>query len=84
MLKVPRWLYNTQDRAAIFNTQEDIDAAIAEGWKESPADVVAQEVDEKSALIAEAEALGIDVDKRWGVQKLKDVIAAAKVEVIEE
>ena len=32
--------------------------------------------DEKDALQAQAEALGIDVDGRWGVAKLKAAIAA--------
>lgn len=35
---------------------------------------------EKDALAAEAEALGIDVDKRWGVAKLKAAIEAKKAE----
>jgi hypothetical protein len=34
--------------------------------------------DEKDALVTEAEALGIDVDKRWGVTRLKAEIDAAK------
>ena len=36
------------------------------------------EPDEKDALQAEAEALGIYFDKRWGVAKLRAAIAAAK------
>lgn len=31
-------------------------------------------------LIAEAESLGIEVDKRWGEKKLKEAIAAANAE----
>lgn len=34
--------------------------------------------DEKDDLVAEAEALGIDVDKRWGVTKLRAAIDAKK------
>lgn len=34
--------------------------------------------DEKDALVAEAEGLGIDVDKRWGVTRLKAEIETAK------
>lgn len=37
------------------------------------------EVDEKSALIDEAEALGIDIDKRWGVARLRSEVSAKKV-----
>lgn len=37
-----------------------------------------EEVDEKASLKAEAEALGIDVDGRWGVGRLKTEIEAKK------
>ena len=37
-----------------------------------------QEVTEKTALKAEAEALGIAVDGRWGVARLQAEIAAKK------
>lgn len=76
MNRIPGWLYNTGDRRELFLTEAELDAAIADGWKQSPADVV--EGDEKADLIAKAEALGIEVDKRWGVQKLKDAIAGAE------
>lgn len=36
------------------------------------------EPDEKDTLVAEAEALGIDVDKRWGVARLTSEIEKAK------
>lgn len=36
--------------------------------------------DEKEALVSEAEALGLDVDKRWGVAKLRAAIDAKKAE----
>lgn len=42
-----------------------------------PAETRAED-NEKSALVAEAEALGIDVDGRWSVRRLKLEIAAAK------
>lgn len=39
--------------------------------------------DGKAALVAEAEALGIDVDGRWSVRRLKLEIAAAKAASVE-
>lgn len=36
------------------------------------------EPDDKAALVAEAEALGIDVDKRWGAARLIAEISKAK------
>lgn len=45
---------------------------------EEPAAEPEAEPDEKAALVAEAEALGIDVDGRWGVSRLKSAIAAKK------
>ena len=38
--------------------------------------------DGKAGLQAEAEALGVTVDKRWGVKRLADEILAAR-EVVE-
>lgn len=43
----------------------------------SPAETRADD-DGKAALVAEAEALGIDVDGRWSVRRLKLEIANAK------
>lgn len=34
------------------------------------------DVDEKRELVDQAESLGIKIDKRWGLNKLKEVIAA--------
>lgn len=34
------------------------------------------QVDEKRELLDQAEALGIEVDKRWGIKKLKEVVEA--------
>jgi len=36
------------------------------------------EADDKAALQVGAEALGVDVDKRWGIARLKSEIEAAK------
>lgn len=38
----------------------------------------APELDEKDDLVAKAEALGIDVDKRWGAHRLRLEIEKAK------
>ncbi|WP_332116068.1 STY1053 family phage-associated protein [Azorhizobium caulinodans] len=35
-----------------------------------------EEVDEKATLQAQAESLGIAIDRRWGVKKLREEIAA--------
>lgn len=34
--------------------------------------------DERAALIAEAEAAGVTIDKRWGIDRIKAAIAGAK------
>jgi hypothetical protein len=53
---------------------------LADGWSESPWDLdaiqFAPEPDEKTELIAQAEALGIDVDRRWSVVRLRREIGA--------
>lgn len=35
-----------------------------------------EDADEKTALQAQAESLGLVIDRRWGVKKLRDEIAA--------
>lgn len=39
-------------------------------------DAPAPTLDEKAALQAEAETLGVEVDKRWGIDRLRAEIAA--------
>lgn len=57
-------------------------APVTEPAGESEAPVApageAPEADDKAALQTEAESLGIDVDKRWGIVRLKSEIEAAK------
>lgn len=43
-----------------------------------PEPEAAPSVSDKNALLAEAADLGIEVDRRWGVQRLRDAIAAAR------
>lgn len=58
--------------------QADDSSITIEGDGSIHVDVSADDVDEKAALKAEAEALGIDVDGRWGVGRLKAEIEAKK------
>lgn len=55
-----------------------VDPPVGEGETPSVPAGETGETDDKAALQAEAEALGIDVDKRWGVARLKSEIEAAK------
>jgi hypothetical protein len=51
-----------------------------EAIEEAPLPVVVVERprDDKAALLMEAEELGLDVDKRWSVARLRDEISKAK------
>lgn len=76
----------------IVKDQADLDSASAEGWRldqyaakeshekqEVQGQEAAQEVlTERQKLEAQAEALGVKVDKRWGDAKLKAAIEAAQ------
>jgi hypothetical protein len=42
------------------------------------APVVETAADDREALLARAEALGVDVDKRWGVARLRAALDAAE------
>ena len=60
---------------------EGVDPAVqSEGEGEPPSAPIGEtgESDDKVALQAEAEGVGVDVDKRWGVARLKAEIEAAK------
>ena len=58
-------------------------AAIETAVKLPAAEIRNADADDKETLVAEAEALGIDVDKRWGAAKLKSAIEAAKAKAAE-
>lgn len=44
--------------------------------------VIVREGDEKAELLNRAERLGARVDKRWGVEKLREVVEAAETEAV--
>lgn len=84
--KYPRWKY-AQGNAVIVE-DEAAEAALEGQWYDSPADIPAPVIEsseeeqllidakaEKDALLAEAEARGITVDKRWGIARLKEALA---------
>lgn len=63
----------------------DVVAAEKNGWvrTQAPAPVEAPAVetpqdDDKEALILKAEALGVRVDRRWSIARLKEEIASAE------
>lgn len=60
--------------------EQDVPDAVAGHWflveMGERIDTPAPTVDEKAALQAEAETLGVDVDKRWGIDRLRAEIAA--------
>lgn len=62
----PAWHYGPGGESAIFECSADV----PDGWKDSPHDVDAPK-DEKAELVALAESRGVEVDKRWGVKRLK-------------
>jgi len=81
------WAYTLRDGVVHGEIFDDA-ASVPVGWVDSPARVgVVEPVAPvapvaahtgKAALIAEAEALGVDVDKRWGSARLRAAIAEAR------
>ena len=78
------WAYTLRDGVVHGEIFDDA-ASVPVGWVDSPARVGAVEPvapvashTGKTALIAEAEALGVDVDKRWGSARLRAAIAEAR------
>jgi hypothetical protein len=73
---IPVWLYHAEEGARLFTDVEASVAARKAGWKDSPADLgaVAENVSDRDSLVARAEGLGIQVDKRWGVKRIQQAI----------
>ncbi len=82
----PKWKYSADSSVVVEST--DAEAELAGAWFDSPADVPAPVIvptedeqllldakAEKEALLAAAEARGIVVDKRFGIAKLKELLA---------
>lgn len=72
--RYPKWVGKV-----IVQNQEEHDALLAkeDAKPEVKAEVKTEaKADDKDALVAQATDLGIDVDKRWGVERLKTEIAA--------
>lgn len=72
----PKWLYSAE-RSLIVATEEE-HAALEGDWYESPADVpVSGSVVSREKLLAQAEAKGVKVDKRWSDARLASEIEQA-------
>lgn len=84
--KVRRWGYSAND-SKIFELEEGEN--LPEGYYRRPNEVptagkpapTSEQNGERAALVVDAEKLGIDVDGRWGVQRLRDEIAAKRVQL---
>jgi hypothetical protein len=72
------WAYTLRDGAVHGEIFEDA-AAVPHGWADSPAlvTVAPAAADDKDAMITRAEALGLDVDRRWGKARIRAMIAEA-------
>lgn len=72
------WLYHRTEPARIFATASEVEEALADGWADTPAafdgtqDTAGDDIDD---LRAQALARGIEVDKRWGIPRLKKELA---------
>jgi hypothetical protein len=90
MDQYPKWKYG-EDGASRVVKDEDEESALEGTWWDSPADVVPAEKvpteeeqllsdakEEKAELMAEATSLGLSIDGRAGIAKIKSLIAAAK------
>lgn len=76
MQEFPKCLFLGADAEAeyvIVADEEQEAAARANGFA-----MLGEAVDEPADLVAEAQALGIKIDKRWGAERLAEEIAKAK------
>lgn len=74
-MSFPKWIYHKSHSPTVIEDIQSLESAIFDGWRESPADFLEAEVeDNKSVLVVKAKALGIEVDGRWSVERLKKEI----------
>lgn len=72
----PTWLFHATEKARIFTDEAEMKQALADGWADTPA--AFPDSTEKEELTAQAIELGIQVDKRWGVDRLRKEITAVQ------
>lgn len=77
MSNYPTWKYSVGKAVIVKDADEE--AALDGNWYESPADIpdTASEAIIRDALLADAAAKGIKLDKRWSDARLADEIAKA-------
>ena len=77
MSEYPAWKYSAGK--AIIVKDADEEAALEGNWYDSPADIpdAAVEAEIRNQLIADAEAKGVKVDKRWSDARIAVEIAKA-------
>ena len=73
----PKWLYSAEKALIVANASER--AALEGKWYESPADIPLGDSApaDRASLVAEAEAKGVKVDKRWSDARLSAEIEKA-------
>jgi len=79
-----QWLYRAGDDPRLF-TGPGIEAALARGWWDSPKRAIEQpaaddqpahdeETQERLGLLKLASEIGVRVDGRWGIKRLRDAL----------
>lgn len=82
MQHYPKWLYHETEPARIVQDADEHAEHEENGWVDTPAKLKKADdredagTEDKSALIEQAKALGIDAKGTWGVKKLQEAIAA--------
>jgi hypothetical protein len=76
-----QWVYS--GRTGKIVSDEEAEELYKQGWKDHPHDVLKSEPrladsDEVAALKASAELLGIEVDGRWGITRLRKEVERAR------
>lgn len=75
----PTWLFHATEEPRVFVDEQELAAALADGWADTPA--VFPEVkkspdqDDKDELVHQAKLLGMKVDARWSHARLRKEIS---------
>jgi hypothetical protein len=71
------WLYHQSKPAKVFE-DSDVDAALKDGWADTPAAFLDEDdqpdTDNREELIEKCQELGIETGPRWGVKRLQKAI----------
>ncbi len=79
---MPVWLYHKDHPEGRIFEDDEVRDALKQGWSDAPGNVEIEEISDapptKEELIGIAQQLGVKVDRRWGIERIRQAIEDAE------